>query len=92
MLQITKKDFEGYVVKNELASTPTSQGQVRLEVHVNPLEDTMRYVIVLKDRTSRAMKKFSYAIDMFNNIEDHLGENGEFDKIDSMILSANRFA
>ncbi len=92
MIQVSVKDFADYVAKNELASKPINLGQVRLEMHADPVADTIRYVVVFKDKTSRPIKKLSYALDMFNNIEDHIGEDGNFDAIDSMILSANRFA
>jgi len=92
MIQVTLKDFDGYTARKEMASKPTVYGQARLEMVTDPIADTIRFELIVKDRTSRPIKKMSYALDVFNNVEDHIGEDGNFDKIDSMILSANRFA
>lgn len=92
MHMITTKDFQDYTIRTEAASQSIKQGRLKLMVVTNPLEGTVRYEIVLGDKTSRSIRKFSYAVDVYNNIMDHIGEDGSFDQIDSMILSANRFA
>lgn len=92
-MEISVKDFADYVIETEMASKSTlSDLRVKLISVVHPKEETMRYVIVVGKHTSRQIKKLSYAVDMFNNAEYHIDEDGQISKINGMILSANRFA
>ena len=91
-MEISVKDFADFTIETEMASKSTTMGRVKLISVVHPKEDYMRYVVVIGKHTSMQIKKLSYAVDMFNNAEYHIDEDGQISKINGMILSANRFA
>lgn len=99
MIQISTKDFDGYVAKNEIASTPYKNGTIKLEMQTNPIEGTIRYVLIVRANSdernvsvSRPIKKFRFAMDVFNNAADNIDEDGGLVKINSDIAFSNNFA
>ena len=99
MAQVSLKDLEGFVSVNELASRPmrsSAKGHVRLNMIVKPVEGTIRYEIVVKNQPNIAIKTWhsigiknlSYALELFNDVEQY-EEN--LSVMDLQISSANKF-